>query len=205
MNFKPFLKKQLRFTVVILMGLLLSSSWIIYHIYTIKTNIQHSILSENTKASTEKATSSAGLPSRLKIPAIGVDARIEEVGLTSSGAMDTPDGPVDVGWYSLGTRPGEVGSSVIAGHFGWKNQTPAVFDNLHKLQKGDKIYVENKQEATETFVVREIRLYDKDADATNVFFSHDGVAHLNLITCTGPWNTSENTRATRLIVFTDKV
>ncbi len=40
-----------------------------------------------------------GLPIRLKIPQISVDANIEYVGLTSLGAMDVPAGPVDVAWF----------------------------------------------------------------------------------------------------------
>src|ERR1035437_3158037 len=36
---------------------------------------------------------------KLQIPSIGVDANIESLGLTSAGAMDSPVGPNDVGWY----------------------------------------------------------------------------------------------------------
>ena len=46
---------------------------------------------------------------------------VEDVGLTPGGAMDVPKGPSDVAWFDLGPRPGEVGSAVIAGHEGWKD------------------------------------------------------------------------------------
>src|SRR3989338_630451 len=85
-----------------------------------------------------------GLPVRLNIPAIHVvNAAIEYVGLTPQGAMDVPKGPSNAAWYKLGPRPGEEGSAVIAGHEGWKEGTPAIFDNLHTLRKGDRVTIEN--------------------------------------------------------------
>ena len=146
----------------------------------------------------------AALPSRLMIPAINVDAAIESVGLTSQGAMAVPAGPADAAWFDLGPRPGESGSAVIAGHEGWKDNIKAVFDDLYKLQKGDKIYVEDEQGATTTFVVSGMQTYDQNGDASGIFSSTDGKAHLNLITCEGTWNAAENSYSNRLVVFTDK-
>ena len=145
------------------------------------------------------------LPVRLMIPAIMADALVESVGLTPENLMDAPEGPTNVGWYNLGVRPGETGSAVIDGHSGWKDNIPAVFDDLHKLERGDKVYVEDEKSIITTFVVREIRVYDPKADASEVFFSTDGQSHLNLITCAGAWNEVSKSSAKRLVVFTDKV
>lgn len=146
-----------------------------------------------------------GLPSRLKIPKIGVDATIDHLGTTPQGEMSTPDGPANAGWFNLGPRPGENGNAVISGHFGYKNNIPAVFDNLHKLQKGDKLYTTNEKDETTTFVIRELRTYTPKENATDVFRSSDGQAHLNLITCQGVWNQAQKSYSTRLVVFTDKI
>ena len=145
-----------------------------------------------------------GLPVRFKIPKIKVDAMVDYVGLTSGGAVDVPKGPSNVAWFDLGPRPGEEGSSIIDGHSGWKNNIQAVFDNLYKLKKGDKIYVQDDKGATISFVVRVIRTYNPKADASSVFNSIDGKAHLNLIACTGVWNAIEKTHSERLVVFADK-
>src|SRR5947209_5303481 len=75
-----------------------------------------------------------GLPVHLKIPSINVDAAIEGVGLTPDGTMDVTKEAQGVAWYKLGRRPGERGSAVIAGHYGWKNGRAAAFDNLSKLR-----------------------------------------------------------------------
>jgi LPXTG-site transpeptidase (sortase) family protein len=145
----------------------------------------------------------AELPVRLVIPALNIDATIEYVGLTLQGAMAVPTGPTSTAWFDLGPRPGENGSAVIAGHEGWKDGVRAVFDDLYKLRIGDKVYVEDGQNATTTFVVHGIRTYDQNGDAAEIFNSDDGRAHLNLITCEGIWNAAEKSYSNRLVVFTD--
>ncbi len=97
-----------------------------------------------------------------------------------------------------------MGSAVMAGHYGWLNNSPAIFDNLSKLQTGDKVYIEDDKGLVISFVVREIRSYDPKADATDVFSSSDGKSHLNLITCEGIWNKASGSYSKRLVVFTDK-
>ncbi len=153
----------------------------------------------------EESISDIVLPVRLKIPSLGVDAPFEYVGLTPEGAMDVPKGPAEVAWYKLGSKPGDIGSAVVAGHSGYKNNKMGVFDNLYKLKKGDKLYIEDEKGNTIIFVVRESRKFNPKADALDVFGSSDGKAHMNLVTCVGAWNDVERTHSERLVVFTDKV
>lgn len=146
-----------------------------------------------------------GLPVRLIIPKINVAAVILSTGLTPDGAMDVPGSPDDVAWFDLGPRPGEHGSAVISGHFGWKNGRAAVFDNLHKLAVGDKISTEDESGVRTTFVVHGLRKLKEHEDAGAVFGSNDGGAHLNLITCGGTWDKAKKSYSDRLVVFADKV
>jgi LPXTG-site transpeptidase (sortase) family protein len=116
-----------------------------------------------------------------------------------------PKGHANAAWFNLGSRPGDDGSAVITGHYGiWKNGMPTVFNNLYKLRKGDKLYVKDKKGITVTFIVRELRTYSPDDDASDVFNSSDGRSHLNLITCQGAWNKVSKSYPKRLVVFTDK-
>ncbi len=146
-----------------------------------------------------------GLPIRLKIPVIGVDAAIEDALITPDGRMDVPAGTVNVAWFALGPHPGEVGSAVIGGHFGIDNGVPRVFYDLDKLKVGDKIYILDDKGNSLAFIVRKIELFDRNADATSVFTSSDGLAHLNLITCEGIWNQVNGAYPQRRVVFTDAV
>lgn len=150
------------------------------------------------------AGESIGVPMRIKIPKIAVDAVIEKVALVADGSMGVPKRALNTAWYELGPRPGEMGSSAISGHVNWWNGATGVFRNLHKLKKGDKITVLDDKGAIISFVVRESRIYKASADATDVFISNDGKAHLNLITCTGTWNKRTQQYSQRLVVFTDK-
>ncbi|MET0779205.1 MAG: class F sortase, partial [Candidatus Saccharimonadales bacterium] len=100
---------------------------------------------------------------------------------------------------------GEIGSAVIDGHYGWIHNLPAVFDNLHAVQKGDSLYIRDEQGVTMTFVVRDFREFTPGEDATSIFRSSDGKVHLNLITCKGTWNQDQKSYSNRFVVFTDKV
>lgn len=140
------------------------------------------------------------LPVRLKIPSIQVDAVIQYVGLTSEGAMDVPSNTIDVGWFEPGPRPGEKGSAVIAGHFDGENNKEGVFTNLHKLKKGDKLYIEDDKGTSAVFVVAEKLIYDP-AYSDGVFSRTDR-PYLNLITCDGAWDGTKKSYSKRLVVFT---
>ena len=146
---------------------------------------------------------SFGFPMRLEIPKIEVDAAIEYVGRTSDGAMEVTESLDNVAWFKLGQRPGEIGSAVIAGHYGWKNGKASVFNNLSKLRKGDELSIEDDRGAMISFIVRKSRSYEPEADASEVFSSSDGKPHLNLITCKG-WDEDSKSFFERLVVFADK-
>lgn len=146
-----------------------------------------------------------GPPVRLFIPKINVEATVLSLGLTPTGVMDVPTTPDDVAWFEQGPRPGERGSAVISGHFGWKNGQAAVFDDLYRLSEGDKIFLEDAAGVRRTFAVRELRKLKEHDDASTVFSSSDGGTHLNLITCSGVWNKNKKSYSDRLVVFTDKV
>ncbi len=150
-------------------------------------------------------TLSSLVPYSISIPKMKLNTVVESVGLTSTGAMDAPVGPNEAGWYNGGVEPGVVGSAVIDGHSGWKGGIPAAFDNLSKLKKGDKIYIKNQSGVVTTFVVRKTKTYKPNSVVPDIFNSSDGIAHLNLITCSGTWNTKTKTHSSRLVVFADKI
>lgn len=151
----------------------------------------------------EPATKPAGVPTHITISSIAVDAAIESVALAKDGSMGVPKDPMDTGWYEPGPRPGDVGSAVIDGHVNWFNGAKGVFENLRKVKAGDVITVQNDTGEVTRFVVRETRMYAAAEDATAVFFSQDGKAHLNLITCDGAWDKGAKQYTERLVVFAD--
>lgn len=147
------------------------------------------------------------LPVRLVIPAIGVDANIQYVGLDpeGTGEMDVPSNFTDVGWYKLGIRPGMIGSAVIAGHFNGKEIPEAVFYDLDTLQVGDKVVVMGAEQVLDIFQVVKIKTFNYADSAEEVFVSTDGKVRLNLITCGGDWLSDVDMYDTRIVVFTERV
>ncbi len=144
-----------------------------------------------------------GVPVRLRIPHIDVDAPVVEVGRTADNVMEAPEGPVATGWYGRGPRPGEMGSAVIAGHRGYRVGT-AVFDDLGTLRPGDLVHVFDEAGGTVAFRVAESRRYRPWTRAPEVFSRDDG-RYLNLITCAGEWDAAAGTHTERLVVFCEAV
>ncbi len=143
-------------------------------------------------------------PVKISIESLGINAPIESVGILD-GAMAVPTFGHNVGWYSLGTRPGDIGSAVLAGHVNWMNGEDAVFTNLKDVQIGNLVSVTNNYGEIDHFVVTEIKNFPIYADTTEIFSASDGIRRLNLITCIGAWNDWLSTHSERLVVFTEKV
>lgn len=145
-----------------------------------------------------------GVPVRIMIPSIALDAAVEKVALAADGSMGVPKQPFDTAWYELGPRPGETGSAAIAGHVNWTHGAAAVFADLHEVKSGDKIAVQDDKGTVISFVVSESRRFGPASDATEVFRSSDGKAHLNLITCEGEWDKRAQQYSQRLVVFAER-
>jgi LPXTG-site transpeptidase (sortase) family protein len=153
---------------------------------------------------TSSPLSGPGIPLHIQIPKIHVDARIESVGVSADeiGSIATPKDPANAAWFNAGPRPGEKGTAVINGHYGWTGHHPAVFDNLNLLRPGDAIYVRDDNGEVRTFVVSRVKVYGEHEDASDVFVSEDTGKRLNLITCDGVWNNVTQSYSHRLVVFT---
>jgi len=186
------LKKSFRLPLLVI-GLLTLSVVLFYSTGILNKKL---ILREKTTNET-----SFGLPVALIIPSINVNSKIQYLGITSKGEMEVPNNINDVGWFKFGSRPGEKGSAVIAGHLNGTNGKDGVFINLYKLKAGDKLSVVDDKGIITSFTVREIRTYSPGF-AEEVFSSNDA-PHLNLITCDGLWNGAKKSYDKRLVIFSD--
>ncbi len=110
--------------------------------------------------------------------------------------MDVPDGDTkNVGWYSSGTVPGNVGSAVIDAH------VFAAFAKLKNIKVGSDIYVETDSGQKLHFVVSEIKTYALKDVPTDLLFNRADTARLNLITCAGKLTADHSTYDHRLVVY----
>lgn len=150
------------------------------------------------------AETSSGLPVRLIIPRIHVDATIEGVDKEAVGLFAPPKLPLQTGWWKQGPLPGDEGTAVITGYVHWKYGATAMFGDLHFLKSGDRFLVGNDRGVVIPFIIREIKTYDLDADVAEVFGSPDGKSHLNLVTYDGVWDKPSKSYSKRLAIFADK-
>ena len=141
---------------------------------------------------------------RLLIPAIGVNAPIESIGVRPDGAMETPGQSPwnDVGWYNAGPRPSERGSAVIAGHLDRPGGNPAVFWRLRDLHVGDSVLVVDAQGKMLRFHVTRIMFYPPQEAPVQDIFGNTAGSFLNLTTCAGDWIPTQHQTALRVVVYT---
>ncbi len=147
--------------------------------------------------------SRADEPVRLRIPALGIDAAVQHVGLGKSGAMAVPTNYSDVAWYRYGPAPGALGSAVVDGHVDNGLSLPGVFKHLNDIKVGDRLEVVAASGAVKTFKVTDVKTYPYDAVPTELIFNRGDTARLNLITCEGAWVPGKKTYDERLVVFSE--
>lgn len=125
-------------------------------------------------------------PSRLIIPDIGVNASMENRGLTKDNAVDVPKSLWTVSWFNRSSRPGTSGPAMIVGHY--SSHGRAVFANLHKLKSGQKIVVRDDSNQVYTYAVKSINSYPQaEVPMAELLGDKQSKPRLVLITCGGQY------------------
>ncbi len=128
-------------------------------------------------------------PVEIVMPSIGVDARIEQIGIVD-GVMQTPVDAWNVGWYPVLSSPGDRTNVVMSGHRDWWGIGPTVFWDLDKLVPGDTIYLVGEDGTGASYVVTDSFMVDSETSANDVI-GDVGKEVLTLITCDGAFDGSE--------------
>lgn len=141
-------------------------------------------------------------PVRLLIPKISVDAPFTDLAILPSGQLEAPP-PDDtnlVGWHAKGPSPGEIGTSIIAGHVDTKT-SPAVFVGLSELEKGDVFHVKRADGRKASFVIDHVETFEKDRFPNDRVYGDTGQAQVRLITCAGDYDRQAKDYTENLVVF----
>jgi hypothetical protein len=141
----------------------------------------------------------AGEPVRVRIPSIGVDARLVRIGLESDGAMEVPDTGL-AGWYVEGPMPGHPDPAVIAAHVdSWRGRD--VFADLALLAVGALVHVDYDSGDRVTFTVSGSEQVDKEALPVAAIWPLTNEPLLALITCGGDYDRSQEQHPDNIIVY----
>jgi sortase (surface protein transpeptidase) len=141
-------------------------------------------------------------PLRVRIPRLGVDANIIDLGLNDDGSLEVPTDYAETGWYTGRPAPGEVGPSVVVGHVD-STTGPAVFFRLRELKAGDLIAIDRSDGLVAWFKTRKVALVDKDEFPTKKVYGATDEPVLRLITCGGDFDRSAGSYVGNLIVYAD--
>lgn len=141
-------------------------------------------------------------PVRVRIPAIGVDANVEDMGLNADGSIEVPEVFADAGWWDRSPEPGRVGASTILGHID-STSGPAVFYRLRELRPGDEIHVDGEDGDAVTFVVQRTEQYAKAEFPSQEVLGATPTPTLRLITCGGAFNSNTGHYVDNVVVYAD--
>jgi len=139
-----------------------------------------------------------GVPTRVRVPAIGVDSSLETLHLAGP-ELAPPKGFDHAGWYADGTAPGDIGPAVIAGHVDSK-AGPAVFYRLRELTAGDRIEVV-RGGVVLRFTVTRTAWFPKIKFPTDQVYGPTPDRQLRLITCGGVFDHKLRSYRDNLVVY----
>ncbi|HEX6248642.1 MAG TPA: class F sortase [Nocardioidaceae bacterium] len=141
----------------------------------------------------------AGVPRRLVVPDLGIDARVVPIGLVGA-TLVPPSDPQQLGWWSGSARAGVLrGGTVITGHT--VHSGGGAMDDLETLRRGDPVRVRTDRGAVR-YVVTGVTVYRKAslAQAAERIFGQAVPHRLVLVTCED-WNGTEY--LSNAVVFAD--
>ena len=145
-------------------------------------------------------------PVRLSIPAIGVDASVDPVGLEDDGGMEIPHDIHRIGWYEPGVEVGSpTGTAVLSGHVDSREQGEGAFFDLRTMEEGEAINVEHADGDVSEWRVVARTVYTKDELPIDEIFTRFGEPRLALITCGGAFDNTERSYEDNVVVYAEPV
>ena len=144
------------------------------------------------------------VPTRVRIPSLGVDAPVGPVGKAADGTVEVPTRWEDVGWYDEGVRPGEAGPAVLLGHVDSK-AGPAVFVRLPQVAVGAEVQVVAEGGSVSRFRVDRVQSYPKTRFPTDAVYLPALRPELRLVTCGGDFDRSTGHYVDNVVAFASLV
>lgn len=138
-------------------------------------------------------------PKKIILETLSVDAYIQRMGVDQNNEIAVPTNIHLAGWFAESSQPGQKGLAIISGHVSGLT-SPGVFDKLDKLQPKDRFQIIRGDDSKLEYEVLATKTL-RESDAVAAIFSQDPSikSQVNLVTCTGTFN-SETSRYDKRIV-----
>jgi sortase (surface protein transpeptidase) len=120
---------------------------------------------------------------RVIIPSLGIEVPWTEVGI-HDGLLDVPSAPT-AGWYNQSAAPGaDAGTTVIAAHVDYPDQTLTPFGHLAQANKGAPVYVVGETGKVHQYKITALS-QTRQTTLPQSIFTRAGAPRLVLVTCAG--------------------
>jgi len=139
-------------------------------------------------------------PRRIIIDKIQANGYIQKMGVDQHNKIAAPTNVHLAGWFIESAKPGEPGLSIIAAHVSGRS-VDGLFKQLASLEINDEFQVERGDGTILRYQVIGLTTVS-EAESASVLYSQDPKmsSQLNLITCSGPFDRSQNSYEQRTIV-----
>jgi LPXTG-site transpeptidase (sortase) family protein len=157
--------------------------------------VEELIAAERERIAAARATATPVIPERIRIPRVGIDTDIVEVGWESRIVNGENEGNVwqtadnAAGLHKGSARLGEPGNTVISGH---NNIGGSVFRELHAVEKGDIVHLDAEGQSRAYVVEYKFVLWEEGATterrkANARWIDSTPDERVTLVSCYPPW------------------
>ena len=131
----------------------------------------------------------ASAPTGIDIPSVGIrSTTFVDLSVAADGTLSVPGTANEVGFYTGGPTPGQLGPAVIGAHVD-STQGPGIFYRLGAIKPGAEIKVNRADGSVTTFTVDKVATYPKDQFPTEEVYRGDfNKSEIRLVTCGGTFD-----------------
>lgn len=147
------------------------------------------------------------MPRLVSIPKLGVQAKVKPLSIKKDGSLDAPSNIHYAGWYNQSAKPGSSGgATLLDGHVSGPTQK-GVFYKIETLTSGDTVAVELGDGTKVNYKVVKVDVVKAtDVDMSKLLIPVTAGTHgLNMITCTGKFDSATKTYQDRALVYAEVV
>ena len=155
--------------------------------------------SDATAVAAENRQQRLPRPVRVRLDSVGIDARVQPVGVQEDSQMRLPDDPSLLGWYRFGAAPGAEGATVLAGHLDSLRFGVGPLVRLRDVRIGDSFAVTLTDGTTTRYVVQRVTRFERQGLPDELFI-RSGPERLHLITCGGAYDRENGGYQQNLVV-----